>query len=1123
MSESIEPEVAAPPFPQIGRLIELLECRRPTAIGSLWGASQAFVLAEVAQRAQGPWLVITSTDLEAESFAEDLRLFGAAPAVLPAREGRSDGKGIDPESLRTRLRVAQTLGGPPERRPRLVVSSILSLLQPIPEASTFEGQMLHLHLHQRVDLEALLERLVDAGYGRQPLVERPGEFSLRGDILDLYPFTSEEPLRLELFDDEIESLRTFDPDGQRSTATLKNANICLASDAGGVEDGDGATPISRIAPTATVVTIEPLRVEDRAEGLRIRTASHGQALLRLRASLGAFAKLSIQSLPAEDLNFDVRSVQFLSGDLREAPQRLRESTDADERITVFCRTDGELRRLGDVMAKAASAVEERFEAKLGSITRGFRFPAANRVALNYRELCGVAGGGVTKKQRAKHRTRALQSFFELKPGDYVVHAVHGLARFLGLERMARGSGEEEHLHLQFAEEVSLYVPACRIDIVQRYIGAGNAGAGSPPLDKIGGQSFRKRKERVQKALVDLASDLLEVQAKRELERRPAWDADDEMVREVVAAFPYEETEDQLEVDEDIARDLHGPRPMDRLLCGDVGFGKTELAVRAALRVVNGGGQVALLVPTTLLAEQHGKTFAQRLAGFPIETATISRNVTGKKAKALLARVADGEIDVLVGTHRLLSKDVTFKKLGLIIVDEEQRFGVAHKEHFKRMRHGVDVLSLSATPIPRTLHMSLAGVRDISALSKPPPGRQDVETELIYIQDEDRIREAILRERARGGQIFFLHNAVESIGGVARWLSELVPECSYTVGHGQMGARELQQVMDAFTRGDVDVLVATTIIENGLDIPAAGTILIDRADRLGLSELHQLRGRVGRANQKAWCFLVIDRHRPVRQIARDRLQALQEMSHLGAGFGISMKDLEIRGAGNLLGPEQSGHIGAIGYDMYCRLLKSTVEQVGQGLDPTPVRGGQDPAAAAFEGVELEIGVRSFLPEAWIPEQDARIEILRQLHHIDGEAAAEEARSMLRDRYGRIPEEADALLRQFLLSARLAPLGVTRLAWRQDRYVLAYRDRVALEGLLAGRGVDFRPLREGQAHLMIPGEHATAQAALDWFEGLFNAPRTPSTPAPRRTQARPRTISDPPDPQPTRPRRRRRRPT
>ena len=1088
---------ALPVLPEFEALADLLHKKRVASGGNLWGASQALVLAGLVARGQGPWMVVTSSDAEAQGFTDDLAAFGAPAVWFPARESFTGGKAhADLDMVRRRLQVAQRIAGPPERRPRLVVASLLSLLQPMSTPGDMERDWLTLQTKQTLDTEKLLERLVSHGYTRQPLAEKPGEVSLRGEILDIYPFASELPLRVEMFGDEVESLRTFDPVDQRSVESSNQVQISLAADAGGVEDGNGVLPSSVLAPTTVYVRIEPMRIDDRAEGLRIQSPSHARALLQLTTAMEQHRRLDLQSLPATT-NFDTRSVQSLGVGVRESPKALREAASDGTRVVVLCQNDAEEHRFRAVLTEAGIAADVAapgagpIELRVGSVSKGFRLPAHRLLVVNHREIVGLLGRRAVAKVQSPHRVRALQSFFELKLGDVVVHSIHGVARFAGLKRMPRGGGEEEHLHLQFADEVSLYVPASRIDLVQRYIGTGSA---SPPLDKIGSTSFRKRKEKVERALFDLATELLEVQARRSLKKRKAWTGDPELVKDMIGAFPWTETVDQLEVDREIDADLSSERPMDRLLCGDVGFGKTELAIRAAFRVVSGGGQVAVLVPTTVLAQQHHDVFRERLADFPVTVAALSRYVIGKAEKEAVAGVESGDVDIVIGTHRILSGDVKFKNLGLVIVDEEQRFGVTHKEHFKKLRANVDLLTLTATPIPRTLHMSISGLRDISALTVPPPGRQEIETILGYCEDENLLREAILREKNRGGQVFFLHNRVHSIRQTALRLQQLVPECSYAIGHGQMTARELKGVMDTFSHGHVDVLVATTIIESGIDIPAAGTIIIDHADEFGLSELHQLRGRVGRGTNKSWCYLLVEQHKPLREVARERLKALEEMNHLGAGFAISMKDLEIRGAGNILGPQQSGHIAAIGYDMYCRLLKQTVERLEAGGE---VEIEELVAEQEASGIELDLGLRAFLPESWIPDAKVRLEIVRQLSAIRDEADADAASAMMKDRFGRIPPEAEALLRVFRLKARLEPIGIRRLSHRGDVYVLEFADRVALERAFDLAGVDFRPLRTGLAHVPIPSKCKDPVSALAWFESLLRGARRPTKISPPRS--------------------------
>jgi transcription-repair coupling factor (superfamily II helicase) len=683
-------------------------------VGNLWGSAQALVAANLAahEPETTPLLVATSSEGEAEAFADDLCTFGLQAVRVPARASTGKrGAGGDVEAVRARLQVAQALAR--GEKPPAIVASLLSFLQPVPSFKDLERELLVLKVGHVLDAEALLARLVRKGYERQPLAEAPGEVSLRGDIFDLFPFAADEPVRVELFEDDIESLRTFDPIDQRSTATHEVLKLCLAPDMGGVRDGDGVPLVSLLAEGSTFVQVEPLRLVEQVERLRVRSPDHDKALRAVDEALRRRRVLALQSLPGEHLSVDTRSVQALEVGMRQAPIALRDAAAQGDRVVVLTLNAAEEHRLTEELGQAK--VLDDVDLQRGQVTRGFRIPHWNLVVVNHHELKGVLGTRRRGKPAHQHKVRAIQSFFELKPGDLVVHAVHGLSRFNGLVRMARGGGEEEHLHLGFADEVSLYVPSSRVDMVQRYIGPGGSGL---PLDKIGGTAFRKRKERVERGLFDMAGDLIEVQAKRTLHTRPPWQGDTELLADMIGSFAYEDTGDQAKADVEIDRDLSSKHPMDRMLCGDVGFGKTELAVRAAFRVINGGGQVAVLVPTTILATQHERTFRERLADFPVEVAALSRYVTGKRAKEVVERTESGRVDVLIGTHRILSKDVRFKDLGLIIIDEEQRFGVSHKEHFKQLRAEVDVLTLTATPIPRTLHLSLSGLRDIP--QRPAP-------------------------------------------------------------------------------------------------------------------------------------------------------------------------------------------------------------------------------------------------------------------------------------------------------------------------------------------------------------------------------------------------------------------
>jgi len=1078
--EGLVLDASALPLPEaFHRALEHARDQGTCSIGNLWGSSQGLLLACALGR--GPMqdaftLVVTSTEAEAEAMTEDLKSFGQPAVHFPAREQRAKGgPSSDARSMRLRLQLVQALGSGAKGRPRVVVSSLLALLQPVPALKELEKQFLQLAVGDGLDPGPLLRDLVAAGYSRQPLAEAPGEVSLRGDILDLFPFSADLPLRIEIFEDEIESLRTFDPENQLSVESVSTLDVCTAAESATLESGEGSSLLGFLGPQAWVVEVEPLRVEEKAESLRNQSAAHEQALRRFNLERKGHSGLQLQSLPGEDVSLDTRSVKTLEVGMRQAPQALREAAQNTGRIIVLCLNEAERHRLRETWANETGL--QSVEIRIGSITRGFGVPEFDVLLVGHHELKGMLGARRRTQPRSEHKVRAIQSFFELRPGDLVVHAVHGLARYKGLEKVERVGGHEEHLHLEFAGEVSLFVPSSRIDMVQRYIGPGAAGLA---LDRIGAGTFRKRKEKVERGLFDMAAELLEVQAQRSLRKRPSWEGDAELVQDLVESFPYEDTADQAQVDQSLEEDLYSENPMDRLICGDVGFGKTELAVRAAFRVVNGGGQVAVLVPTTILSEQHFATFRERMADFPVEVEVLSRYVTGADARNVVERVRAGSVDVLVGTHRILSKDVQWKNLGLVIIDEEQRFGVTHKEHFKQLRSEVDVLALTATPIPRTLHMSLAGLRDISALTVPPPGRQAIETIVGYGDDETLIRDAVLGELNRGGQVFFLHNRVRSIDGVAERLQGLVPSAVFAIGHGQMGSKELRAVMDAFEGGDVNVLVATTIIENGLDIPLAGTILIDDADCFGLSELHQLRGRVGRGDQKAFCYLLVERHKPLKDIARERLKALEEFNKLGSGFEISVKDLELRGAGNILGAQQSGHIAAVGYDMFCRLLKSTVDRLeaGEGLEREAVRVEETEA-----GVELELGLEAYLPEDWVPGQNRRLDVLREISLLHEPGQVVEFAKSLRERFGRLPEAAQTLLRSIALKVRLDAFGLRSLAWRDGSYLITYSDPVAYTQLFEGRGLDLRRARRGVVHLFLPDEIEGPEAGLSWLEGLL----------------------------------------
>jgi transcription-repair coupling factor (superfamily II helicase) len=714
---------------------------------------------------------------------------------------------------------------------------------------------------------------------------------------------------------------------------------------------------------------------------------------------------------------------------------------------VVCGNQAEAKRLDELVAQQEQ--DRKAQTGLcfveGRLSQGFLWPALALAVVPHHEL--FHRYVQRRVPRRPLTARAIEDILELEPGDFVVHVEHGIGRFRGMETLERDGREEEFLTLEFADRVRLYVPASRIELVQKYIGGFQ---GRPELSRLGATAWARRKEMVAEALGGLAHEMLEVQAARASEPGIAYPPDDDLQVQFEAEFPYEETEDQLAVLAEVKRDMMAPRPMDRLICGDVGYGKTELAIRAAFKTALAGRQTAVLVPTTVLAQQHHRTFAERLADYPVRVAELSRFRTREEQRHILQALAAGAIDILIGTHRLLQEDVCFRDLGLVIIDEEQRFGVAHKEYLKRLRRTVDVLTLTATPIPRTLHMSLLGLRDVSVLSTPPQDRLAIRTVVIAF-DRPRIREAILHEMARGGQVFFVHNRVWNIEEVADEVRTLVPEARSTVAHGQMPEHLLEQRMVEFLDRKVDVLVTTTIIQSGLDIPNANTIIIDEADTFGLADLHQLRGRVGRYKHRAYAYFLLPRQRVLTGPARRRLKAIEEYAQLGAGFRIALRDLEIRGAGNILGPEQSGHIAAIGYELYRQLLAQAIRRA---------RG--EPEPQRFEAY-VDLRLAAYFPTDYITTDAEKMALYRRLCQGRTREALEELSHELRDRFGPLPPQARLLLERQALRLSAAEVGITSMVRTEDRVIVHFEDARRAAPVLARAGHIARELDPHSVHI------------------------------------------------------------
>jgi transcription-repair coupling factor (superfamily II helicase) len=986
-------------------LVAALKNGHGASVDGAWGSSSALVAAALGLHAPRTLLVVIPHPGDIDGWTDDLAGFsGLRPIIFPPWDTLPTDNTVLDEVAGQRLRVLKQLEA--TTPPRYVLTTIQALIQPVPDRKELARHRRTLRHGERLDPDELARWLVDQGFRRTDAVELPGEFSRRGGILDVFSPDVDNPYRIEFFGDEIDSIRQFSPQTQRSLSDLKAVEIVGATleRAGGTNSDSAASGLKYtghfcefLPPDSWTLLIEPEDLTEQGKHYLERTADPRglfsvpgvfQQLLR-------FPNVRESALPSPTLeaacHLRVESVERFSGDVTKLRDEL-DSTAAGDRVLIACHNDAERRRLSEVLAAGQLAQSDRLRLVTGRVRAGFRMVDGGIVVLSDHQLFHREEVRQILPRR-RLESRAIDSFLELAEDDLVVHVSHGIARYRGMQVLEKHGQTEEHLILEFREGTRVYVPASKIGLVQKYVGGSRA---DPQLSKLGGTSWQRKKDTVAAAVIDLASDMIELQALRESKPGIASPPDSDWQAEFEAAFPYEETPDQLSTLAEIKQDMQRGRPMDRLICGDVGYGKTELAIRAAFKTIDNGKQVAVLVPTTVLAEQHYRTFSQRLAEYPFVVESISRFRSHTEQKAILERLGHGGIDVIIGTHRLISVDVAFKDLGLVIIDEEQRFGVEHKERLKRLRQTVDVLTMTATPIPRTLHLSLLGVRDISNLETPPADRLAIETRIVRF-DPQLIRHAILRELNRDGQVYFVHNRVYNIGEIAEKLRGIVPEARISVAHGQMPEHELEQAMVRFVRKESDILVATTIIESGLDIPNVNTIFIDQADMYGLADLHQLRGRVGRYKHRAYAYLLLDSERGVSPTAARRLKAIEEFTELGAGFKIAMRDLEIRGAGNILGTQQSGHIAAVGYEMYCQLLENAVR-----------RTRNQPTRERIE-VTLDLPWKAYLPRDYVSGQRQRIEVYRRLARIRRLERLDDFRQELRDRFGVLPEPTEWLLR------------------------------------------------------------------------------------------------------------------
>jgi transcription-repair coupling factor (superfamily II helicase) len=1049
------------------------------AFSGVWGGVRA-VLAAALARSTPHVLMLLPHAADADTVAGDAIAFGLADSVsLPLCSAEARASSIRDDDYADRLQVLQRLmhRDRDSELPLLVTAYIGGAIQRVPTPATLSASTRTLRVGDQVDPEVICRWLAEAGFSATTAVELPGEFATRGGLLDIYSADQPRPIRIEWFGDEIESIRRFDPGSQRSFESLARVEIAaigvIREDASGDNTsqsraGGSLGSISQYLPQDTiVVVVDPQQSRQAAEDLIKRTPetaglmTYDELLQSLQGHRVLEATTLAQGPSDEVLDLRTNTADAFATSLDETRARI-DSVAAGHEVILVGDTPADGQRLGELLRETAAAREGRLHLVVAEISGGFRLLDAEVLLLTGAELFHRSP---VRRGRSRAQGKPISSLMQLDPGDLVVHLSHGIGLYRGLTTIEKHGQHIEHLTIEFDGGTKIYVPASRIGLVQRYVGGTKT---QPKLAKIGGQNWIRQRKAAEAAVTDMAVELLEMQAERTARRGIVFDADNEWQRQFDASFPYVETPDQLRAIEVTKDDMESPKPMDRLICGDVGFGKTEVAMRAAFKAVVSGYQVAVLVPTTVLAEQHYHNFHTRMAEFPVEIARLSRFCSASEQHRTVKDLRRGKIDIVVGTHRLASEDVDFSNLGLVIVDEEQRFGVAVKERLKTLHSNVDVMTLSATPIPRTLHMALVGVRDISNLETPPAERRAVETNVVR-WDDHLIRRAVIRELNRGGQIFFVHNRIGDMHAVAEKLHEIVPEARVRIGHGQMAEGELEEVMVDFIEHRFDLLLSTTIVESGLDIPNANTIFIDDADRYGLSDLHQLRGRVGRYKHQAHCYLIVAQHKHLSPEASKRLRAIEEFSQMGAGFAISMRDLEIRGAGNLLGSQQSGHIAAVGYELYCHLLEDAVRQV-QNLPPK-----------LSADVDIDLPVEAYLAESYVPNLRHKIDLYRRIAKIHDAAEIKGIREELCDRFGPLPAAAERML-------ELAELRLDAAAWQiaaitsDARFiVLHYTNRRRIEQLAKTSTIPVRVVDNRRAYIPTEDYDMQADAAgTSWLQ-------------------------------------------
>ena len=1031
-------------------------------------------------------LFVTYNEMQARRAFEDFSLFlGDQVIYFPPKEimlynieARSND--IIYQRVKTLLRCIQ-------RDYKMLIIPAESLIQMISPMDIFQNGIISFQIGVQINLEELISKLVLYGYERVEMVEGKGQFAVRGGIIDIFAINNEQPIRIELFDIEVDSIRFFDPGTQRSTQSLDVCKVAPARDViykEGAKEGiiseikkdlseyikktgkkgnseicknltervnediekliehhyfagidrylpyileNPASILDYVDKDSIILLDETNRISQRIENIELEQSELAKSMLEKGGMLPRGAEWThptdwvienIQkfravtmaaissgnslikpfkqiSVPSKSGNSYQNHIELLINDVEHLKEK-------NCKVIVLSGPSGRGHRLIETFATSGIAANyaESYDRSIqdkevvvthGSLQKGFEYPSIGFVVISDQEVFGQEKR--IKKAKAKHAGNKIKAFSDLNVGDFVVHQAHGIGQYTGIEKLVVGEIKRDYLKIKYQDNAYLYIPTNQLDLIQKYIGSeGNA----PKVNKLGGTEWAKTKSRVKESLRELAAELIRLYAKRRSAKGFPFSQDTVWQRQFEELFPYDETDDQLKCIDEIKKDMESDQLMDRLLCGDVGYGKTEVAIRAVFKAVMDGKQVAYLVPTTILAQQQYENFKKRMSDFPVTVDVISRFRTPAEQKKIVKSVKSGNVDILIGTHRILQKDILFKDLGLLVIDEEQRFGVTHKEKLKALKPNIDVLTLTATPIPRTLHMSLVGIRDISVIEDPPEERYPVQT-YVMEHNPDLIRDGIVRELSRKGQVFYLYNRVRGIEIKANEIKQLVPEAKVGVAHGQMNEKELEDIMYSFINGEYDVLVCTTIIESGLDMPNVNTIVVEDADRMGLSQLYQIRGRVGRSNRLAYAYITYKKDKALSEVAEKRLQAIKEFTEFGSGFRIAMRDLEIRGAGNLLGSEQHGHMETVGYEMYCKLLEEAVHELNG-----------DPFSSNDEEMAVDLSVSAYIDDEYIKSEDLKIDMYKKIAAIQDENDIIDIKDELIDRYGDIPEEVDNLM-------------------------------------------------------------------------------------------------------------------